>query len=75
VTLEGYRADFRFGEYDPASDSVQLADFKLLRLEGDQLAPLLKTTLNLKLGQTVIIGATRQPQSQRALMMVVTAQR
>ena len=70
-----YRADFHFGEYDPASDSVQLSDFKLSRLEGDQLTPMLKTTLNLKLGQTVIIGATRQPQSQRALMIVVTAKR
>ena len=75
VSLTGYRADFRFGEYDPASDSVQVADFKLLRQEGDLLTPMLKTTLNLKLGQTVIIGATKQPQSQRALMIVVTAQR
>jgi hypothetical protein len=53
---------------------VQLADFRLSRLEGDQLSPMLKTTLNLKLGQTVIIGATKQPQSQRALMIVITAQ-
>ena len=75
VTIDGYRADFRFGEYDPASDSVQVVDFKLFRAEGDQLAPMLKTTLNLKLGQTVIIGAAKQPQSQRALMIVVTAQR
>ena len=75
VSLTGYRADFRFGEYDPASDSVQVADFKLLRQEGELLTPMLKTTLNLKLGQTVIIGATKQPQSQRALMIVVTAQR
>jgi hypothetical protein len=75
VSIASYRADFRFGEYDPASDSIQVADFKLFRLEGDQLAPLLKTTLNLKLGQTVIIGATRDAQSQRALMIVVTAQR
>lgn len=75
VTINGYRADFRFGEYDPASDSVQVVDFKLFRAEGDQLAPMLKTTLNLKLGQTVIIGAAKQPQSQRALMIVVTAQR
>jgi hypothetical protein len=74
VELDGYRADFQFGEYDPASDSIQLADFKLLRREGDQLAPMLKTTLNLKLGQTVIIGATKQPQSQRALMIVITTQ-
>ena len=75
VTIDGYRADFKFGEYDPASDSVQVVDFKLFRAEGDQLAPMLKTTLNLKLGQTVIIGAAKQPQSQRALMIVVTAQR
>jgi hypothetical protein len=75
VTIDGYRADFRFGAYDPAADSVQVVDFKLFRAEGDQLAPLLKTTLNLKIGQTVIIGAAKQPQSQRALMIVVTAQR
>jgi hypothetical protein len=75
LTIDGYRADFKFGEYDPASDSVQVVDFKLFRAEGEQLAPMLKTTLNLKLGQTVIIGAAKQPQSQRALMIVVTAQR
>lgn len=75
VELNGYRADFRFGEYDPASDSVKLGDFRLARLEGDQLTPMLKTTLNLKLGQTVILGATKQPNSTRALMIVVTAQR
>jgi len=75
VELNGYRADFKFGEYDPASDSVQLGEFRLSRLSGDQLAPMLKTTLNLKLGQTVIIGATKDPNSSRALMIVVTAQR
>lgn len=75
VDLGGYRADFKFGEYDPASNTVKLGDFKLSRLEGDQLSPILKTTLNLTIGQTVVIGATKQPQSQRALMIVVTAQR
>jgi hypothetical protein len=75
VSIDGYRADFHFGEYDPASDSVQVTDFKLFRQEGDVLTPMLKTTLNLKLGQTVIIGATKQPQSARALMIVVPAQR
>ena len=75
VDINGYRADFRFGEYDLASDSIKVGDFKLSRLEGDQLAPMIKTTLNLKLGQTVILGATKQPQSQRALMIVVTARR
>ena len=75
LDLNGYRAKFKFGEYDPASDSIQLSDFELSRLEGDQLAPMMKTTLNLRLGQTVVIGATRQPQSQRALMIVVSAKR
>ena len=75
LDLNGYRAEFKFGEYDPASDSIKLSDFKLARLEGDQLAPMLKTTLNLKLGQTVVISATRQAQSQRALMIVVSAKR
>ena len=75
IELNGYRADFKFGAYDPASDSINLVDFKLSRLEADQLAPMYKTTLNLKLGQTVVMGATRQAQSQRALMIVFTAKR
>jgi type II/III secretion system protein len=75
VDLGTYRADFHFGEYDPASDSLKVGDFRLARLEGDQLAPMMKTTLNLKLGQTVIIGVTKEAQSQRALMIVVTAKR
>jgi len=75
VELGQHRADFRFGEYDPASDSLKVGDFRLLRHEGDQLTPMMKTTLNLKLGQTVIIGVTKDAQSQRALMIVVTAKR
>lgn len=75
VDLGTYRANFSFGEYDPGSDSIKLSDFRLARLDGDQLAPMMKTTLNLKLGQTVILGATKQPNSQRALMIVVSARR
>jgi hypothetical protein len=75
VDLTQYRAEFTFGEYDPASDSIKVENFKLSRLDGDQLAPLMKTTLNLKLGQTVIMAVTRQAQSQRAIMMVLTAKR
>jgi general secretion pathway protein D len=71
----GYRADFKFGEYDPASDSIKLSDFHLSRLQADQLAPLLKTTLNLRLGLTYVVGATRSAQSQRALMIVLVAHR
>lgn len=71
----GYRADFKFGEFDPAADTLQISDFRLSRQQGDQLTALLKTTLNLKLGNTVIMGASRAPQSQRAVMIVVAARR
>ena len=71
----GYRADFKFGDYDPSTDSIKLKDFHLSRLQGDQLTPLLKTTLNLTLGQTCIVGAARSPQSQRALFIVLVAHR
>ena len=74
----GYRADFRFGEYDPASDSIAVNDLQISRLTGaqkDQLTSLLKTTLNLTIGQTYILGASKAPQSQRALMIVLVARR
>lgn len=72
----GYRADFRFGDYDPATDSVQVSDFKVSRLQGDQLTPLLKkTTMNLKLGQVVVLGAASKPQDARALMIIIAAKR
>ena len=75
VSLTSYRADFKLGEYDPSSDTITVTDFKLSRLDDDTLAPLMKTTLNLKLGQKIIVGVTRQPNSQRALMMVLSAKR
>jgi hypothetical protein len=71
----GYRAEFKLGEFDPASDSVKVTDFRLSKLQGDQITPLLKTTLNLRLGQTYIVGATKNAQSQRALMIVLIARR
>jgi hypothetical protein len=74
----GYRADFKFGDYDAASDSVKVNDLHLSRLGGpqkDQLTSLLKTSLNLKVGQTVILGASKVPSSQRALMIVLLAKR
>jgi hypothetical protein len=70
----GYRAEFTFGDYDPSTDSVKISDFKVARLQGDQLTQVLKTTLNLKLGQTVILGATKS-QGGRALMIIVTAKK
>lgn len=75
VEMGPYRANFAFGEYEAASDSIRVSDFRLARLDGDQLAQMLKTTLNLKLGLTLVLGATKQPNSQRALMIVVTAKR
>ena len=71
----GYRADFKVGEYDAANDSVKVSDFHLARLQKDQLVSLMKTTLNLRLGQTYIMTATRTPESQRALMIVLVAHR
>ena len=70
----GYKAEFKFGEYDPASDTIKLNDFRLEKLQNDQLTPLYKASLNLKLGRTVIVGA-QKPQGQRALMIVVIAKR
>ena len=75
ITLStGYRADFKFGDYDPASDSIQIADFHLSKQQSDQLTSLLKTTLNLRLGETYILGA-RNPKSPHALMIVLVARR
>jgi len=74
----GYRANFKFGEYDPASDSIAVNDLQIAKLTGaqkDQLTSLLKTTLNLTIGQTYILGASKAPQSQRALMIVLVARR
>jgi hypothetical protein len=74
----GYRADFKFGEYDPASDSIPVKDLQIGKLTGaqrDQLTTLVKTSLNLTIGQTYILGAAKGPQSQRALMIVLVARR
>lgn len=71
----GYRADFKFGEYDPASDSIKINDLHVSKVQKDQLTSLLKTSLNLRIGQTYILGASRSPQSQRALMIVLVARR
>ncbi|HUR79527.1 MAG TPA: secretin N-terminal domain-containing protein [Thermoanaerobaculia bacterium] len=75
VDLSQYRANFKFGQYDAASDTIEVSDFQLSKLDGDQLAPLMKTTLNLKIGQTVVMGVTRDASSQRALMLVLSAKR
>ena len=72
----GYRAEFKLGEYDAASDSIKVSELKLARLQKDQLAPVLKPiSLNLRLGQTYVVGATRSAESQRALIVVIVAHR
>ena len=71
----GYRADFKLGEYDPASDSVKVSDFHLSKLQNEQLTSLLKTTLNLRIGETYVIGATKTAQSQRALLIILVARK
>ena len=71
----GYRAEFKFGDYDPASDSIKISDLQISKTQKDQMAALLKTTLNLRLGQTYLVGAARAPESKRALMIVLVARR
>lgn len=70
-----YRADFRVGEFDPASNTIRIEDFQLRKSSDGQLSQVMKTTLNLKVGQTVVLGAARDPQSQKALMIVAVASR
>jgi len=75
VSLPNYKAEFHIGEFDPATDTLRINDFKLSKVAGDQLTQVLKMSMNLKLNQTVILGATKVANSQHALMIVVTAKR
>lgn len=75
ITLgDGYRADFKVGEYDPATDTIELSDFRISKLQKDQLTQIYKATLNLTIGQTFIVSAKR-PQGQRALSIVFIPRR
>lgn len=74
LTFDGHRASFDFGEYDPVSGSLRIEQFRLDRVDGDaEGRTLLETSLNLRVGQTVVLGAARQPDAGRALMIVVRA--
>jgi Bacterial type II/III secretion system short domain len=75
VDLSGYRAEFRIGDFDSAADTLSVKDFKLSKVTGTQIAQVLKMSLNLRLNQMVILGATKVPQAQRALFLVITATR
>lgn len=70
----GYRANFTWGDFDASSDSVQISDLRLSKLQGDQLTQLLKTTMNLKIGQTVVFGAGK-PQGAKALLLILAVKR
>jgi hypothetical protein len=70
----GYRIDFKFGEYDPSSDSIKLDDFRLSKIQNNQLVQVYQATLNLKVGQTLIFGATKTA-GQRAIFLVFNARR
>lgn len=76
--LDGsYRADFKMGEFDPISQTLQLSDFRILRVPegGGEVQQIFRnSTLNLRVGQTVVLGASRMPDSNRILMIVLTAQ-
>ncbi len=73
----GYRADFRFGEYDPTSKTVSVNDLRLSRLDpadkGQPAKDLYKTTLNLKIGQTYIFATTKK--GEKALVIVLAARK
>ncbi len=73
----GYRADFKFGDYDPASKTISVNDLKVSRLDPakkDQPPKdLYKTTLNLKVGQTYIFVTTKK--GENALVIVLAARK
>jgi hypothetical protein len=72
-----YRADFKMGEFDPISQTLQLSEFRILRVPqgGGEVQQIFRnSTLNLRVGQTVVLGASRLPDSNRILMVVLTAQ-
>ena len=73
---EAYRAEFKLGEFDPVTQSLQLTDFRLLRLtqgSGDLQPVFRNATLNLKVGQTVVLGVSKSPEDARVLMLVLLA--
>jgi len=72
----GYRATFHFGEYDPVTGTVRLDGFRLDRVQpssSDGGDSVMRTSLNLKIGQTIVVGASRKPTATRALMLVLVA--
>jgi Bacterial type II/III secretion system short domain len=69
----GYRAEFRLGDYDPASKSVSVTDFRISRKEKDQTRSLYTASWNLKIGQTLIVPVTKD--GQRAIVVVLVVRK
>jgi hypothetical protein len=75
MAVDGHQASFSFGDFDPLSQSLRIEEFRLDRPEsGSDGGPLLRTSLNLRVGQTVVLGASRQAESGKALMIVLLAE-
>ena len=74
INLGEYRADFKFGEYDPTSDTIELTEFRISKVQKEQQTQVYKTSLNLKVGQTVVLGVKR-PSGARALSVAFVARR
>lgn len=73
VDVDGYHAAFNFAQFDPLSESLRVENFRLDRTRSGQASDssLIRTNLNLRVGQTVVLGASRQPESGKALMIVL----
>jgi hypothetical protein len=72
------RFTLRAGPLDP--DRVQLAHMELARREmkleqAEALRTLLRSTVSLKLGQTLVLGAARSENANQALVLVLWAER
>jgi hypothetical protein len=61
----------------PAADVVRLRRFALERREGtgggERLRPIWDTVMNLKTDQLTVLGATRLEQSDKAILITITA--
>jgi hypothetical protein len=73
-----YRLGFRI---EPAAEGPMLrfSQFSLFREKADEsghkrISPLIRTTLNVALNQTMVIGASKEESSKKALILVIFAQ-
>lgn len=70
----GYRAAFKFGDYDPTSKTISVNDLHVSKLDADQASKdLYRTTLNLKVGQAYMFATTKK--GEKALVIVMAIQK